>query len=337
MSQNTIVLPTIGLYSGLQIAQLINQALDTLNTLWSGASAPAGPSTYQLWQDTTTGYLRQYNGSSWLIFGTTPYSATTPTSPATGQLWTDTNTSPGVVKRWNGSAWRPLGIMPVGAVTDFAGSTTPTGWLLCAGQAVSRTTYADLFTEIGTTYGVGDGSTTFNLPDYRGRVGVGKDNMNGSAANRITNAICGIVGTTLGATGGSESMTAHTHTGGSHLHDLGSHQHDMQNHVHGAGLYVDNSNTTGIASGTTTPNTQGGIQGGGATNVGANSAAALSITRSAQAGIGGTSGLGNTNTTSAATGNTGLAGVVATTSTGAGASQNVQPSIIVNKIIFAGV
>lgn len=62
-----------------------------------------------------------------------------------------------------------------GAVMAFAGSTTPTGWLLCDGSAVNRTTYADLFTVIGVTYGSGDGSTTFNLPDWRGRVIVGFD------------------------------------------------------------------------------------------------------------------------------------------------------------------
>lgn len=55
--------------------------------------------------------------------------------------------------------------VPTGCVQAFAGSTTPNGWLLCDGSAVSRTTYADLFAVIGTTYGVGDGSTTFNLPD----------------------------------------------------------------------------------------------------------------------------------------------------------------------------
>lgn len=60
-----------------------------------------------------------------------------------------------------------------GTVADFAGSAAPTGWLLCDGSAVSRTTYADLFAEIGTTYGVGDGSTTFNLPDAQGRMTVG--------------------------------------------------------------------------------------------------------------------------------------------------------------------
>lgn len=75
---------------------------------------------------------------------------------------------------------------PTGAVIPYAGSTAPAGWLLCDGSAVSRTTYATLFNLIGTTYGTGDGSTTFNVPDLRGRVALGKDNMGGSSANRVT-------------------------------------------------------------------------------------------------------------------------------------------------------
>lgn len=62
---------------------------------------------------------------------------------------------------------------PVGGVQAYAGSTAPNGYLLCDGQAVSRTTYADLFNVIGTTYGTGDGSTTFNVPNLKGKVLVG--------------------------------------------------------------------------------------------------------------------------------------------------------------------
>lgn len=65
------------------------------------------------------------------------------------------------------------GSLPTAAIVEFAGGTAPAGWLLCDGSAVDRTTYASLFKVIGTTYGTGDGSTTFNLPDHRGRVPVG--------------------------------------------------------------------------------------------------------------------------------------------------------------------
>ena len=62
----------------------------------------------------------------------------------------------------------PGATMPAGAVIFVAMDTAPSGYLKANGDAISRTTYADLFTAIGTTFGVGDGSTTFNLPDMRG-------------------------------------------------------------------------------------------------------------------------------------------------------------------------
>jgi microcystin-dependent protein len=91
-----------------------------------------------------------------------------------------------------------------GTVLPFAGATAPNGWLLCHGQAVSRTTYASLFAVVGTTYGTGDGSTTFNVPDLRGRAIAGKDDMGGTAANRLT-AAGGVTGATLGAVGGGQT------------------------------------------------------------------------------------------------------------------------------------
>jgi microcystin-dependent protein len=103
------------------------------------------------------------------------------------------------------------GVRMIGEMVIWPAPVIPTGWLECDGRALSRTTYADLFAAIGTTWGTGDGSTTFNIPDMRGRTPVGKDNMGGTAANRITNAICSIVGTLLGAVGGDERMQQHNH------------------------------------------------------------------------------------------------------------------------------
>jgi microcystin-dependent protein len=100
--------------------------------------------------------------------------------------------------------------VPVGAVMPFAGTTEPAGWLFCYGQAVSRSTYARLFGAISTTYGTGDGSTTFNLPDLRGRVVAGQDDMGGTSANRLTDQSGGLDGDTLGDTGGSETHTLTT-------------------------------------------------------------------------------------------------------------------------------
>ncbi|NDA63751.1 MAG: hypothetical protein EBX50_17230 [Chitinophagia bacterium] len=100
--------------------------------------------------------------------------------------------------------------VPPGTVMDFAGPTPPSGYLLCDGQAVSRTTYSNLFGVLGVVWGAGDGSTTFNLPDLRRRVTVGSGGTGSSA-----------LGNSLGNIGGSEAHTLtidqippHTHTGG---------------------------------------------------------------------------------------------------------------------------
>jgi microcystin-dependent protein len=96
-------------------------------------------------------------------------------------------------------------LMPTATVLPYAGLTAPTGYLLCDGAAISRTTYSDLFGIIGLTYGIGDGSTTFNIPDLRGRVIAGQDDMGGTSADRLTNQSGGLNGDNLGATGGSET------------------------------------------------------------------------------------------------------------------------------------
>lgn len=99
-----------------------------------------------------------------------------------------------------------------GAVLSFAMVTAPTGWLACDGAAVSRTTYAALFTAIGTTYGAGDGSTTFNLPDLRGEFVRGWDNGAGNdpdAASR-TDRGDGTTGDNVG-TKQTDEFESHSH------------------------------------------------------------------------------------------------------------------------------
>lgn len=111
---------------------------------------------------------------------------------------------------WTGSVVSIVGsngAVPVGTIADFAGASAPAFWLLCFGQAVSRTTNLALFTAIGTTYGSGDGSTTFNLPDARDYALVGKGNMGGSDAGRLTTAQFGSDPTVLGNVGGSQTRT----------------------------------------------------------------------------------------------------------------------------------
>lgn len=137
-------------------------------------------------------------------------------------------------------------LAPPGVVLPFAGSAAPAGWLLCDGSAVSRTTYALLFAAIGTTFGVGDGSTTFNLPDGRGRVMAGRDNMGGTAANRLTAGSGGLDGTTLGAAGGADT---HTLT----VAQMPSHNHTVQGYNTGSVVGSATTVATGVSG--SSPNT----------------------------------------------------------------------------------
>ena len=144
-------------------------------------------------------------------------------------------------------------IMPTGAVLPYAGSSAPTGFLLCYGQAISRSTYADLFSAISTTYGTGDGSSTFNVPDLRGRVVAGQDDMGGSSGDNLTGLSGGVNGDTLGATGGSEShtlaiaqMPAHTHTVTAHENPGGT---GDSNGSEGGDSSFDRTSTTSSTGG----------------------------------------------------------------------------------------
>jgi microcystin-dependent protein len=90
---------------------------------------------------------------------------------------------------------------PSGVMMVTAASSAPTGWLICNGSAVSRTTFSSLFSAIGTTYGVGDGSTTFNIPNMINNVAVGQGG-----------SIAGSLGATSGAVSVTPTSIAHTHT-----------------------------------------------------------------------------------------------------------------------------
>lgn len=150
--------------------------------------------------------------------------------------------------------------VPTGAVLSYGAASAPTGYVLGDGSAIDRVVYADLFTVIGTTYGAGDGSTTFNVPDCRGRFPLYK-----SAAG---------TGSTLGATGGSLDHTHtytdvvnHTHTvtitDPGHAHTQAAHSHTITitdpGHTHTQGQWTSNRTdlTTGGAADAVTSNVSG--------------------------------------------------------------------------------
>lgn len=174
MSQHDYILDN---QAGAQFRADLNNALAAVATVNSGATEPSTTYAYQLWADTTTGMLKQRNSAN--------------------------------------SAWVTLfplatTVDPSGTIKLYAGASAPTGYLICDGTAVSRTTYSDLYTAIGTTFGAGNGTTTFNLPDFRRRVPVG---AGGTGTATLGNA--------RGNTGGSEThtlsiseMPAHTHNYG---------------------------------------------------------------------------------------------------------------------------
>jgi microcystin-dependent protein len=170
----------------------------------------------------------------------------------------------------------PYGI-PLGGLMPYIGSTAPnSAFVLPYGQAISRTTYATLFSLVSTTFGVGDGSTTFNIPDLRGRAIFGQDNMGGSAASRITVAGGNFDGTVLGGTGGAQNHTLTTAEMPVHNHTAtdSGHQHSIlarnssnagfsystgggQNAIFDLGIGGSNNSNTAAASAAITVNNAG--------------------------------------------------------------------------------
>lgn len=225
------------------------------------------------------------------------YNAATEDNPTGVQIWSLDPVGPAA----GGAPSNTQGI--IGEVRDFAGpaANVPSQWYLCYGQAVSRSTFVSLFNVIGTTWGIGDGTTTFNLPDLRGRSTIGKDDMGGSAANRVTNGVSGITGNTLGAVGGDQNSQTFTPTinDPTHTHTLTDPGHNHEEQIGQGGSGSFNSWTI---SGT----------------------AAL-----ANLGIDTSTATTGITITAAATG-------ITINPIGSGASQNMPPGAVTNKIIYAG-
>ncbi len=154
-------------------------------------------------------------------FQLAPQAGAAPTSVGAGALYFDDDNDR--IYYDTGSAWTDL-LGPMGAagiVVPFAGAAAPAGWLLCDGSAVSRTTYPGLFTAIGTTYGAGDGSTTFNVPDLRSRAPIGA----GQGTGLTNRPLAGQVGAETKALATAD-LAGHTHTGSTTA--PGDHAHTME-------------------------------------------------------------------------------------------------------------
>ena len=171
------------------------------------------------------------------------------------QPWIDTSSSPPVWKVRNGSnsAWITVGVLdpagfnfsgsPTGQIIYVALSSAPTGYLKANGAAVSRTTYAALFAAIGTTFGVGDGSTTFNVPDLRGEFIRGWDDSRGIDSSRIF------------GTAQSDSFKSHSHRPSTYATNQSWEvpaSTGAFTSAYDGGVVVDNAPDTGATGGTET-------------------------------------------------------------------------------------
>lgn len=150
---------------------------------------------------------------------------------------------------------------PIGAVFMWMSDTAPTGYIFLRGQAISRATYATLFALWGTTYGVGDGATTFNVPNMQVRIPIGRDSTGANTAVDTLGETQGSWDHTHGP--GTLTVASHLHNSGtltvaSHTHDSGtltvaSHTHGagtltVASHTHGAGTYAADSHSHGVGS-----------------------------------------------------------------------------------------
>ena len=222
----------------------------------------------------------------------------------------DSHRSNALTVGWDGNI---MAQAMAGIVQMFAGATPPIGWLECDGSAVSRETYATLFAAIGTTWGAGDGSTTFNLPDLRGRAPIGAGTGSGLSARTLGNKV------------GTENAVIpyHTHSIPNHVHTM-SHTHPSVSGGRAIG-YNGGSGTGQITTGVT------------ALRATAASSGTHYVPQVANESVD-FSGFNNTGASSAAnTGNpTSLPNVAYAGTSGNTTGANMQPSAVVKFIICTG-
>jgi microcystin-dependent protein len=217
--------------------------------LAQGTSVPSTGSSGELFYNTTDAKIYTHNGTAWVASGGgVTNSATAPENPANGDAWFNTTEGSLFVYYNDGDSGQWVEAtnninnaepnqIPAGAMMAWSGSVIPNNWLLCDGSAVSRETYASLFAAIGTTYGSGNGTTTFNLPNLKGKTIVGLD-----GAQTEFDA--------LGETGGTKThtltaseMPSHTHAGTSD--SAGSHTHTGTTSTTGAHTHTGTTSTGG--------------------------------------------------------------------------------------------
>ena len=217
-------------------------------------------------------------------------------------------------------------LVPPGMIMAWPAASVPSGWLLCYGQSLSKTTYDALWQIIGYTYG-GSGAS-FTLPDLRGRSIFGKDDMGGTAASRLTTAISNVDGTTLGAVGGDQRSQLHTHvlTDTGHTHAITDRQHthtgttttNTGNHEH---TYNYPSIVSGnILAGSGSGYTLAAI---GTSTSGAGAHIHDLTVANQYTGI----------TTTQPTAANAVANSITVANYGAGSSQNIPPAIVMNYVI----
>ena len=219
--------------------------------------------------------------------------------------------------------------VPLGAGMPYFLPAAPnSSFAFPSGQPISRTTYAALFALMGTTYGAGDGSTTFNLPSLGGRLLACRENMNGAGAEgRITSAGSGITGTTLGATGGAQNVVLGVGEIPSHAHanvlsDPG-HAHGVSDPTHSHGVN-DPTHAHGVLQGASPAGSVGTTM-----NLSANNAVSTMGSDAAATGISIQASATGIALQVAGTG----ASVVNAAAGGSGAHNNMPPTMIVNYII----